>query len=443
MNSGYLIFSFAGCELTAAEIDILAHPKLGGILLFSENFVSPLQLRQWIEQLRQLRRQYQPQAPQLLMLVDQEGGAIQRFQQGFTRLPAPVLYGGLADWLGIDFAQQVAYRNGYCMAHQLQSCGVDISLAPSLDAAIPGSDIISALGRGMHQDRQMVAKLAVGFARGMQAAGMPATGKHFPNHGFCHADSHLMLPVDTRSCEEILLDLIPYQQLMDEDLLQLVMPAHIYFPQWVGQTPIPGGFTKAIVQDLLRQQLGFSNVVISDCLSMGAVTGTPVDRVCQALTAGQDMVIYSHQSVAVMQQLLNDCPSPTPVSQQRIDALTQWCRMHQPTVAPSLLNFEEVKILWELPSLQQKVMQAVQGFAQIATYVEQRWRQKQWAMDQVDPITGQPTLWPVMITGDPQQTVFDLTTLLALPVDEVGVRHHPLEYQQASYQFTLDQLQLR
>jgi beta-N-acetylhexosaminidase len=440
MNSGYIIISLAGTSVSTEEEAIICHPKVGGVILFSENFTDPNQLRQLIEQIRQLRRQAQPIAPELLIMVDQEGGAIQRFISGFSRLPAPVIYGGLCDWFGLEFARFVAYLNGWRMARELRQCDVDISLAPSLDVALPGSEIIAALGRGMHRDRQVIGQLASGFAHGMYAAGMPVTGKHFPTHGFCTADSHIALPVDQRTRSEILADLIPYQQLLAQGLLDLVMPGHIYFPQLVDDDRVPGSFAKQVIQDLLRDELGFPGVIISDCMSMGAIDAPPVTRVNRALSAGQDMIIYSHQSLPVMRDVLTDCQGNSEQARQRINRLTEQCRVKNSNLPHAAMAFA-VQEFMRQPGVYNKVIDAVRALPRLSAYVADRLAHDHFITEVADSITGQAMMWPVMLLGEQGEAVFDLTTLLALPVDERGYRHHPFDYRQERYQFTLEQLQ--
>jgi beta-N-acetylhexosaminidase len=440
MNSGYIIISLAGTSVSEEEEAIVCHPRVGGVILFSENFTDPAQLRQLIGQIRQLRRQAQPATPELLILVDQEGGAIQRFIDGFHRLPAPVIYGGLYDWFGLEFARFVAYLNGRRMARELRQCDVDISLAPSLDVALPGSEIIAALGRGMHRDRQVIGQLASGFANGMHAAGMPVTGKHFPNHGFCTADSHITLPVDRRARAEILLDLAPYRELLAQGLLDLVMPGHIYFPQLVDGDRTPGSFARQVIQDLLRDELGFSGVVISDCMSMGAIDAPPVTRVNRALSAGQDMIIYSHQPLSVIQDILADCQDSTEQARQRINRLTEHCRVKSDDLPHTAVAFD-VQEFMRQPAVYNKVTDAVRASPRLSAYVADRLADGHFITEETDSVTGQAMMWPVMLAGEQGEAVFDLTTLLALPVDERGYRHHPFDYRQACYQFTLEQLQ--
>jgi beta-N-acetylhexosaminidase len=280
-----------GPTLTAAEQDLIRHPHVGGIILFARNFQNVAQVTALVQSIRAIR-------PELILAVDQEGGRVQRFREGFVKLPPMKVFG---DLYATDpgAARQRSYQCGWLMASEVLAVGVDISFAPILDVDCGLSQVIG--DRAFHADPQIAVVLLREFIRGMHEAGMAATGKHFPGHGSVEADSHVALPVDERPWAEIeALDLVPFAALARE--LQGIMPAHVIYSR---VDPNPAGFSPFWLQDILRQRLGFDGVIFSDDLSMeGAVaTGSFSDRANAALDAGCDMVLVCNHRVGALEVL--------------------------------------------------------------------------------------------------------------------------------------------
>lgn len=269
---GSLMLDIQGTWLTAEDRRILRQPEVGGLILFARNIEDPRQVRELCASIRAVR-------PDLLLAVDQEGGRVQRLRNGFVRLPA---MRALADNAN---AEQLAEHCGWLMATEVLAVGLDLSFAPVLDLDHQRSAVVGS--RSFEGDAELATRLAGAFIRGMYEAGMAATGKHFPGHGWAEADSHVAIPVDERSLDEIRArDLIPFQRLSQQ--LAAVMPAHVIYPQVDAG---PAGFSRRWLQEILRGELGFDGVIFSDDLSMAGahVVGDAASRIEAALNAGCDM----------------------------------------------------------------------------------------------------------------------------------------------------------
>ena len=278
---GPVMLDIAGAVLSPAECELLRHPLLGGVILFARNYRSPRQLCELTAAIRALRR------PELLIAVDHEGGRVQRFQEGFTRLP-PMRRLGTAWERDPAQACAAAGDTAYVLASELLRCGLDFSFAPVLDVDFGASGVIG--DRAFHSDPGAIAQLASAFIGGLREAGMASVGKHFPGHGFASADSHLALPVDERSYAEIdATDLLPYRELIKAGLAA-IMPAHVLYPKVDAQ---PAGYSSFWLRQVLRARLGFDGMIFSDDLSMQGARGAGgvVARAEAALAAGCDMVL--------------------------------------------------------------------------------------------------------------------------------------------------------
>lgn len=271
----------AGTELTPDEIEVLRHPLVGGVILFSRNFESPEQLEALTQSIHAARR------PPLLITVDHEGGRVQRFRSGFTRLPPMRALGRLWDEDHAT-ALDVARATGFVLAAELRAQGVDLSFTPVLDLDFGSSSVIG--DRAFHREGEATAALAQALLVGLGEGGMGAVGKHFPGHGQVSADSHVAVPVDERDFDTIWNDdLLPYRHRLGRQLSG-IMPAHVIYPRVDSN---PAGFSKFWLQDVLRTRLGFRGVIFSDDLSMegAAVAGGIVNRAEAATQAGCDAVL--------------------------------------------------------------------------------------------------------------------------------------------------------
>ncbi|EIJ43849.1 beta-glucosidase-like glycosyl hydrolase [Beggiatoa alba B18LD] len=308
MALGHLMIDLEGLHLTTEERELLQHPLVGGVILFSRNYESLEQVSALTAEIHALR------TPPLLIAVDHEGGRVQRFREGFTRLPACARLGQLYDQQP-RLAKQAAEQMGWLMASELRTVGIDFSFAPVVDL---GKGVSTVIGdRALHHDPDIITTLAQAMISGMRQAGMAAVAKHFPGHGSVVADSHHEVPIDTRDLTDIqFTDLIPFARLIKNDLAG-IMPAHVIYPKI---DEIPTGFSPRWLQRILRQELGFQGVIFSDDVSMAGATvmGDVVTRTQRALQAGCDMILICQDRKAVIQVLEQLAPYHSPVSQARL-----------------------------------------------------------------------------------------------------------------------------
>jgi beta-N-acetylhexosaminidase len=291
MTLGPLMLDLAGRELCAEDRELLRHPAVGGVILFTRNYESPEQVRALVDGIHALRD------PHLLVGVDQEGGRVQRFRDGFTHLPPLACLGRIYD-SDRARAKHLARVTGWLMASELRAVGVDISFAPVLDLDYGVSTIIG--NRALHRRPEIVAELATAYQAGMHEAGMAATGKHFPGHGAVAADSHVDLPVDGRRFADIeQWDLVPFRRLIDAGLAAVMM-AHVVYAD---VDRLPAGYSRIWIRDILRRQLAFQGLVFSDDLSMegACLAGDHAARAHAALEAGCDMVLVCNDRAGAVQ----------------------------------------------------------------------------------------------------------------------------------------------
>lgn len=288
MIQGSLMLDVAGIWLTPEDRHLLRQPQVGGMILFARNTESPAQVRELVQAIRSER-------PDMLIAIDQEGGRVQRLRRDVERLPA---LGRIRSEAGAA-AEQVAEAAAWLMATEVLACGIDISFAPVLDLDYGRSEVIG--NRSLSDDPDELIRLGQAYIAGMHRAGMAATGKHFPGHGWAEADSHVALPIDDRG-EEVIRrsDLKPFAALARN--LDGIMPAHVIYP---AVDSLPAGFSIRWLQHILRNELGFDGVIFSDDLTMAgahAVGGMP-ERVDAAVRSGCDMLLVCNDRGAAEQAL--------------------------------------------------------------------------------------------------------------------------------------------
>lgn len=307
---GPLLLDLMGMELTQEESEILNHPLIGGVIFFSRNYESPAQIADLCKSIRAACKK------PLLLTVDQEGGRVQRFKSSFTRLPS---MGAISNTYAASSQTAFIMANtvGYLMAAELLSVGIDLSFAPVLDLNKELNTVIGNRSFGANPDTVIL--FAKELIQGMQQVGMAACGKHFPGHGSVTLDSHIAMPIDSRSLNQITADdMQPFISLMKTHLAA-IMPAHIVFD---AVDPKAVGFSDYWLQTILRNQYGYSGVIISDDMNMAgaSVAGNHVERVKTALEAGCDIVLLCNNRTATL-NVLDQLPQQYFLSHEKYQRL--------------------------------------------------------------------------------------------------------------------------
>jgi len=340
------MLDIAGTALDDADRARLRHPQVGGVILFTRNYRDGDQLTRLCGEIHALRD------PRLVIAVDQEGGRVQRFRDGFQALPAMGHLGDLYDREPRQ-AIRLAELFAWMMATELLVHGVDLSFAPVLDIGDPVSSVIG--DRAFHRDPEVICHLANAWIRGMRRAGMEAVGKHFPGHGSVEGDSHHVMPFDRRALEQLeALDLVPFRRVIDTHLAGIMM-AHVKYENVDDHA---AGFSRYWIESMLRDSLGFEGAVFSDDLSMSGAeaAGSYPERARAALDAGCDILLVCNNPPGADEVLESLDGYSNPASQLRM------VRMHGQNVEPSVLETPEWQAACEeLQAFNHRLGQAESG----------------------------------------------------------------------------------
>ena len=286
MNTGTLIIDIEGEALNSEERELLSASSVAGVVLFARSTTSFDQTRALCEEIRSVR-------DDLFICLDQEGGRVMRLTDGVAPIPDAAVIGQFYEYdpeAGLRAARLLGRR----IARDIRRAGFDFSFAPVLDINYNNNTVIGA--RSFGTSVETVEAVAADWIAGMREGGSPTVGKHYPGHGYVTEDSHVAVPHDPRSFEEMVAsDLRPFARFAGE--LDAVMPSHVIYDE---VDDSPAGFSKRWL-DYLRRELGFAGVVVTDDLNMkgATVAGAIGARVNSALEAGCDFAIVCNDRDAV------------------------------------------------------------------------------------------------------------------------------------------------
>ncbi|MGH8216869.1 MAG: beta-N-acetylhexosaminidase [Rhodanobacteraceae bacterium] len=303
-----LIIGIEGTELTDSDRARLSAPEVSGAILFTRNYRDREQLAMLVASIRDLR------GDPFVLSVDHEGGPVQRFRQGFTRLPPLARIGALFHQ-DREAAIAMAEMHAIVMANEVRACDIDLSFAPVVDLA-RGNRVIGE--RAFDPDPATVGELGAAYVRGMRLAGMAATLKHYPGHGSIPEDTHLEAAIDPRPLETIRdADLVPFVEGFAAGA-EAVMVAHVTYP---AVDALAAGYSRKWIEEVLRSDLGFGGVVFSDDVGMAAAesAGGIGARVTAHLDAGCDLVLVC--APAMVDDAIESVRGRTPCSAENVAAL--------------------------------------------------------------------------------------------------------------------------
>jgi len=289
-----LIIGLRGKTLTQDEAEFIVKNNIGGVILFSRNVESPEQVHALTSSIQALRHKTRDKLP-LFIAIDMEGGRVARLKSPFTIWPA-------IGHIGKIDSTSVAFKFAISMGMELRAVGINLDFAPSVDVLTNMANVLIG-DRSLGQDPEQVAKLGSAMVRGYIKGGVIPCAKHFPGHGNTIVDSHEDLPVEEVDAERLRqVELVPFKKVF-RARLDMVMTAHIKFPKIDPEWPVT--LSTKFLQDMLRGELRYRNLIISDDLDMKALANFyPTDQIpVRALQAGCDILLYcnnfDHPQVAL------------------------------------------------------------------------------------------------------------------------------------------------
>jgi beta-N-acetylhexosaminidase len=325
------IVGIAGPALLPEEAALFQAFPPAGVILFARNIHDPVQLAALTTALRDVL------PPDAELMVDQEGGRVARLKPPHWHAHPPAAALGRLFETDPGAGLRAAWLTGALIGCDCRSAGFTIAAAPVLDISVPGAhDVIG--DRALARHPVDVARLGRTVANGLLAAGVLPVGKHAPGHGRARVDSHLLLPKVTEA--DLSADIRPFALNAD---LPWMMTAHIVFDAL--DPHLPATLSATVIQTVIRGQIGFKGVLVTDDLAMKALSGAPADLAVRALAAGCDIALYCSGEFEPTQALLQACPPVTPAAEQRLLAGRAAAASHRLKLDPARLSAERDRLL--------------------------------------------------------------------------------------------------
>lgn len=305
-----VIVGLDGTNLQADARKMIETYKVGGFILYKPNITSA---EQTLKFLNQLKKANQPNPAALWLSTDQEGGRVSRMPEPYLKIPT-------AKEIGQKNSTAYATGIGQALGEEIKSVGFNLDFAPVMDInSNPNNPVIGDRSYGANADTVINNGTAV--LKGIQSEGVAAVVKHFPGHGDTSVDSHLELPVVNKSLKQLEgFELLPFQAAVKQGT-DMVMVAHLLIPKI--DPDYPASLSKQMISDLLRDQLGYDGVVITDDLTMGGIVKHYgiAEAAVRSIQAGSDIVLVGHdveRETAVIKALQNAASSGK-LTEQEID----------------------------------------------------------------------------------------------------------------------------
>ena len=298
-----VIVGIAGPELTPGEVALFRVHRPAGVILFARNVADPDQLRGLTAHLARVL------PPLAVTMIDQEGGRVARMRPPHWQAHPPAATIGALHARDAPAGLRVAWLTGALIGLDAREAGIEVVCAPVLDLAVPGAT--SAIGdRAFAADPDAVGELAAAFAAGLLAAGVQPVGKHVPGHGRAGVDSHLELPHLPGVSYD---DLVPFARCAH---LPWMMTAHIVYA--AQDADRPATLSPTLIAEVIRGDLGYEGLLVSDDLTMHALAGSPGSRAAAALAAGCDLALHCSGVLEETAEVLAACPDPAEATLQRL-----------------------------------------------------------------------------------------------------------------------------
>ncbi|SMQ84917.1 beta-N-acetylhexosaminidase [Bacillus sp. OV166] len=304
-----IIAGISGTTMDTNTKNLLTKYKVGGIIFYQNNLVNPTQAVQFVNQ---MKSESDPNLP-LLLGVDQEGGRVTRLPGGLVNFPTNKEIGSINN-------SQFSYNVGTILGKELKGFGFNLDFAPVLDInSNPKNPVIG--DRSFGNNPEVVSKLGIQTFKGIQSQKIIPTIKHFPGHGDTSVDSHLELPIVNKSLAQLKeFELIPFEQAINSGA-DVVMVAHILLPKL--DAAFPSSMSKNIITGILREQLDYSGVVITDDMTMEAI----IDHYSigkasvESVKAGSDIILVGHDYNKIVETIssLKTAVQKGEISEQRIN----------------------------------------------------------------------------------------------------------------------------
>jgi beta-N-acetylhexosaminidase len=311
-----IIFGCAGPVLSNQERELFQRYQPLGFILFERNCQTPTQVQQLVHDLKScVDHAWVP------ILIDQEGGRVTRLKPPHWRqYPPAALFGEIAQ-NDLDLAKWCVKANAILIGHELKELGININCAPVLDLPVPKAHPIIS-DRAFSDSIEIAAELAESYLQGLKESGIIGVIKHLPGHGRALADSHESLPIITSPQESLIeSDFLPFKkvcQVMGEHhhLIPWGMTAHIVYQQF--DPDRPATYSSLVIQTIIRDHIGFQGCLLSDCITMKALTGTWQERVDRTLKGGCDVVLHCSGHFQDMLEVAAAAPTLSTEANKRI-----------------------------------------------------------------------------------------------------------------------------